>query len=544
VTTKNDEPNLPETEGGVGVWVLAPSAVAADRISATLADRYATHDTQILVVDGAAAELLPRLRQRVGGAPLGFVAVDEVAALDALSHGADEVMVWPAADDRAIHGFFDRTQLRAALRKGQEHSRASMVHTEKLSALGTLVAGVAHEINNPLMALQLSIEACMALMTPLANVGHELSVGATRGWGATPEQVQMLHELALTGAPRVEGRQLLEEMLAASSAIGSVVRDLRVFARSDGDREEPQMLDANDVVDQSLRLVGREIGMVAHIERDYARALPRVVVPHGRLTQVLVNILINAAHAINDVEREVHRVRITTRADTEYVAISISDTGPGIASEALSHIFDPFFTTKRSGLGTGLGLSISRSIMRDLGGDLIVESVHGSGATFIALLPLPDHATMRKAYLQNRDAAVRRPLSKRHTVLVIDDDERILKAYARMLASSCDVIMASDGQEAIDLLSSGSSPDAVVTEIALPEVDGRALFEWLRRERPALAARTVFVTSDATRERYRTFLAETMNGILTKPVSANDLWTVLANLVSQRPTSSRPPPRE
>jgi CheY-like chemotaxis protein len=151
---------------------------------------------------------------------------------------------------------------------------------------------------------------------------------------------------------------------------------------------------------------------------------------------------------------------------------------------------------------------------------------------------------MRKAYLQNRDAAVRRPLSKRHTVLVIDDDERILKAYARMLASSCDVIMASDGQEAIDLLSSGSSPDAVVTEIALPEVDGRALFEWLRRERPALAARTVFVTSDATRERYRTFLADTMNGILTKPVSANDLWTVLANLVSQRSTSSRPPPRE
>lgn len=541
--TKSDEPSAPETEGGVGVWVLVPSAAAGDRISATLADRYSTHDMQIELVEGPVSELLPRIRQRVGGAPLGLVAVDEVVALDALTHGADEVMVWPPIDDRTIHGFFDRIQLRASLRKRQEQLSASMVHTEKLSALGTLVAGVAHEINNPLMALQLSIEACMSLMTPLANVVHELDVWSSRGWGATPEQVQMLHDLALTGAPRVEGRQLLEEMLAASTAIGSVVRDLRVFARADGDREEAQMLEANDVIDQALRLVGREIGLVAHIERDYARALPRVVVPHGRLTQVLVNILINAAHAIDDVKREVHRVRITTRADTEYVAISISDTGPGIASEALSHIFDPFFTTKRAGLGTGLGLSISRSIMRDLGGDLIVESVHGSGATFIALLPLPDHATMRKAYLQNRDAAVRRPLSKRHTVLVIDDDERILKAYARMLASSCDVIMASDGQEAIDLLSSGSTPDAVVTELSLPEVDGRALFEWLRRERPALAARTVFVTSEVTRERYRAFLSETMNGILTKPVGANDLWAALANLVSQRPTSSRPPPR-
>ncbi len=364
----SDEPSIPEVESGVGVWVLVPSPAAGDRISATLVDRYATHDTQIVVVDGPPSEVLPRLRERVGGAPLGFVAIDEVAALDALSHGADEVLVWPALDDRAIHGFFDRTQLRASLRRGQEQNRAAMVHSEKLSALGTLVAGVAHEINNPLMALQLSIEACMSLMTPLTNVVHELNVWSNRGWGATPEQVQMLHDLALTGAPRVEGRQLLEEMLVASTAIGSVVKDLRVFARSDGDREEAQMLDANDVVDQALRLVGREIGMVAHIERDFARALPRVVVPHGRLTQVLVNILINAAHAINDVQREVHRVRVSTRADTEYVAISISDTGPGIAAEALSHIFDPFFTTKRSGLGTGLGLSISRSIMRDLGG--------------------------------------------------------------------------------------------------------------------------------------------------------------------------------
>lgn len=541
MSASEDEPAESVPDGGVGVWVLVPSPATGDRIAATLADRYSSYDKHIELVEGAASDILAKIRERIGGAPLGFVAIDEVAALDALAHGADEVLVWPAQDDRAIHGFFDRIQLRASLRKGQERSRASMIHNEKLSALGTLVAGVAHEINNPLMALQLSIEACMSLMTPLANVVHELSVWAARGWGATPDQVQMLHDLALTGAPRVEGRQLLEEMLAASSAIGSVVRDLRVFARSDGDREEPQMLDANDVVDQALRLVGREIGMVAHIERDYARALPRVVVPHGRLTQVLVNILINAAHAIADVQREVHRVRITTRADSEYVAISISDTGPGIASEALSHIFDPFFTTKRSGLGTGLGLSISRSIMRELGGDLIVESVHGSGATFIALLPLPDHATMRKAYLQARGAAVRRPLDKRHSVLVIDDDQRVLKAYARMLASSCDVIMAGDGQEAIDLLSSGSTPDAVVSELSLPEVDGRGLFEWLRRERPLLASRTLFVSSESARERYRDLLDETLIAPLTKPVSADTLWAALGNLLGFGATSSRPP---
>ena len=541
---QSDEPNTPESEPSVGVLLLVPSSTVAKRIAGTLADRYAAHGTRFEVVDGIPAELVPRIRERIGGAPLGFVAVDEVAALSALLHGADEVMVWPAGDDRAIHGFFDRISLRASLRKGQERASASVVHAEKLSALGTLVAGVAHEINNPLMALQLSIEACTSLITPISNVVQELNVWASRGWGATPEQVQTLAELGRTGAPRVEAKQLLEEMLAASSAIASVVRDLRVFARADSEREEAQVLETNDVVDQALRLVGREIAMVAHIERDYSRDLPRVVVPHGRLTQVLVNILINAAHAINDVEREVHRVRISTRADAEYVAISISDTGPGIPAEALSHIFDPFFTTKRTGLGTGLGLSISRSIMRDLGGDLIVESVHGQGATFIALLPLPDHVTLRNAYLQSRDHTARRPHPERRSVLVVDDDDRILKAYARMLASSCDVIMAADGREAIELLSSGSTADALVTEVNLPDVDGQQLYEWLKRERPLLAARTVFVTAETTLDRYQTFLGQLDNPVLTKPVAAKELWDALDSLSAAAATSPSSPPRE
>jgi signal transduction histidine kinase len=503
--TQEAEEDLSESERGLGVWILVPNAATAERISATLSNRYATELTRFEVVDGAPADAVPRVRQHVGGAPLGFVAIDEVAALEALSYGADEVMVWPVADERVIHGFFDRTQLRASLRRGQERSRAAMVHSEKLSALGTLVAGVAHEINNPLMALQLSIEAC------LAN--------------------------ASSSTPRDDSQELLREMLAASSAIASVVRDLRVFARADSDTDDAELLDANDVIEQALRLVGREISMAAHVERDYSRPLPSVVVPLGRLIQVLVNVLINAAHAINDVQREAHRVRVTSRADAEYVAISISDTGPGIASDALSHIFDPFFTTKRSGLGTGLGLSISRSLMRDLGGDLIVESVHGSGATFILLVPLPDHKTMHRAQLKNRTALVREPFSKRYSVLVVEEDERILKAYVRMLSISCDVLTARDGQEAIGLLSSGSTPDVLITELSLPVLDGKQLFEWLRRARPDLAARTVFVTAAITHETERAFLTEHARVALIKPVGANELLNALTALVSPRKSS-------
>jgi len=101
-------------------------------------------------------------------------------------------------------------------------------------------------------------------------------------------------------------------------------------------------------------------------------------------------VLVNALHAVREVERDSHRVRISVRADDEAVAIAVSDTGPGISPEHVERIFDPFFTTKRQSLGTGLGLSISRSIMRSLGGDLLVESIHGQGAEFVLLLPLPE----------------------------------------------------------------------------------------------------------------------------------------------------------
>jgi DNA-binding NtrC family response regulator len=145
--------------------------------------------------------------------------------------------------------------------------------------------------------------------------------------------------------------------------------------------------------------------------------------------------------------------------------------------------------------------------------------------------------------LRNHATAVRAQPTVRRTVLVVDDDDRILKAYGRMLGSAFDVMMAQGTQEAIDLLSSGSNADALVTELSLPDVDGRALFEWLVRERPKLAASTVFVAADATRERYAPFLSEIKNSVLTKPVAASDLWAALDALVSATTTkSSLPPP--
>lgn len=526
-----------DSETRVITLLLAPDSESAGVLSRTLSGRCESDKIRVELTEAPPGETIARARREVGGSPVGFVALDEVAALEALASGADEVVVWPLRGDASIHGFFDRTRLRASLRKGQERTSGTSNHAEKLAALGTLVAGVAHEINNPLTALQLSVAACVSLMTPLTKLVSELSVWTSRGWGATPEQVAALYAMTQAGAPRVESKLLLDEMLAASASIANIVRDLRVFARSENEREEAQLIDTNELIDQALRLVGRELGTLAHIERDYSRELPRVVVPPGRLTQVLVNVLINAVHALREMDRPVHRIRISTRTDWEHVGISISDTGPGISPAAVTQIFDPFFTTKRSGYGTGLGLSISRSIMRDLGGDLIVESVHGEGATFIALLPIPDQATAHRAHLRSKAPAATKSASPRQTVLVVDDDNRILKAYARVLAGNCDVLMASNGQEAIELLSSGSTADLLVTELALPGLDGQALFDWVREQRPSLALRTVFVAAEATRERYEGFLSRFPNMVLTKPVTAAALWGAL-NTLSQPSLSS------
>lgn len=376
------------------IVLLVPGQDSQEELSRVLSARLASDELRVELMSTPAADAISQARQEFGNVPIGLVTDDEVGALDALANGADEVLLWPPRDDFALVGFLERTKLRASLRVAQDRRNAAVAHAEKLASLGTLVAGVAHEINNPLTVLRFGLEACSTIFLPLNNVAKELNVWSQRGWGASPEQIRELSKQAETGASPQEDEQLLEEMLSATASIANIVKDLGVFSRANGAPGEAQLLDLNDTIDHALRLVGRQLSAVAHVERDYSRDLPQLKVPQGRLTQVLVNILVNAAHAVAEIERPLHRVRISSRSDGEFVAISVEDTGPGILPTAVERIFDPFFTTKRAGHGTGLGLSISRSIMHDLGGDLLVESVHQSGATFILLLPIPEEAPL------------------------------------------------------------------------------------------------------------------------------------------------------
>ncbi|MAQ18243.1 MAG: hypothetical protein CMN30_26035 [Sandaracinus sp.] len=463
-------------------------------------------------------------RELRGAAPLGCVLAREEDCMDALRAGADEAVVVTAADDRVIHTLIDRVLLRASLRRSSERLSASIGHAEKLAALGTLVAGVAHEINNPLAAVALSANALEYSLDSLVYAREELERLADLGRPVQPEELRHAVRTVKASAPKWGVRRAVEDITGGVEQITDVVRDLRVFARVD-EEAQPEMVDVGDLVDQVLRIVRREIEQTAVLERDIPKDLPALVVPRTRLAQVLTNVLVNAAHAVREIDRPVHRVSISARADDEALALVVSDTGPGIAADDVDRIFDPFYTTKRQDLGTGLGLSISRSILRRLGGDMMVDSVHGEGAKFLLMIPLPDPHALRGAGVIGVSKPPR--ADDRLAVLVVEPDEVMVRAYGRAIGSHHDVIIASDGEEAIELLESGTNADVIVAELGLPQFGGRGLYDWLDRERPALARRTLFVTSDHPGNPQQRKLEERGAQVLSKPLSRDTLLVAI-----------------
>ncbi len=465
-------------------------------------------------------------------AAIAVITDDEPTALAALLGGADETAVLAAVEAASLAALVDRADVRTRLRAENQRLHASFAHSEKLVALGTLVAGVGHEINNPLSAVMLSVEVAERRVVPILNVAME--VGRARRTGA-PALQAALDQLAKLTEPERASRDALrifEDIGSAADAIAAIVRDLRIFARTDQE-ELPEPIEVEQLVDHALRLVGREILQRGMIERDYAPDVPKLLIPRNRVTQVLVNVLVNAAHAIREVDRPVHHVKITVRADEDFLAIAISDTGPGIPPESLSRIFDPFFTTKRQELGTGLGLAISRSILRRLGGDLLVESVYGDGATFVCFLPLSVRDLVReKPKLQKlrSDSPSSRSMA---SVLLVDDDERMLRSYSLLLNPDFRLITAQDGRDAIELLESGSEPDLAIIELDLPIAERRLFWHWLEQNRPELARHTIIVTGAASKEAYATFLASYAGPVLHKPVRGEELLTALALLTKR-----------
>ena len=377
----------------------------------------------------------------------------------------------------------DVTMMRAAQAASERLSRQ-----ERLVTTGTLAAGVGHEINNPLSFVIANLEYSIEELKTI--LGNSVS-------GRIRELVQVMTE-AKDGAERIQ----------------KIVRGLRALAREESD---PVPTDVGPVVDLALAMAAHEVRPKAQFDRVLG-ITPQVLADEARLSQVLVNLLINAAQAFPTGDLEKNRITVTSAFEVDgRVSITVADNGPGIALDRQAHIFDPFFTTRMVGQGTGLGLAISHSIIAALHGELSVDSTPGKGASFKIVLPA--------AVEEPAAGGAPEPLLShlRSRVLVIDDEPNVLDSIERLLKREHDVVTSSDPREALRRLTSGAQFDVVFCDLMMPYLSGEALYTRVKVHDPKLAERFVFITAGAIDAGTRRFLAEVPCERVEKPFSMQNL---------------------
>lgn len=384
-------------------------------------------------------------------------------------------------------------------------AQTQLAAQDQLASLGMLAAGVAHEINNPLSYVAGNLELIERRLQQRA---------------ADPELQAMLAE-ATQGVVRIR----------------DIVRNLRRLSRVEApDHRVP--IDLREVIEVTARLAGNQVSHQARFEVESPNEPLIVDGDAGRLGQVVLNLLVNAAQAV-PAGRPDNLIRLSARRDANEAILEVEDNGPGIEADALTRIFDPFFTTKPVGLGTGLGLSVCKGIVAALGGTIEARSAPGAGASFRVVLPLSAaHATPKKSEppaLIARPAAEEPTQSARPRVLIIDDDEHVSRVIALALRQF-DVTVINRSQEALSVLADQSF-DVVLCDLMMPKVTGIDIHRELSRQNPAQAERMIFLTGGSFSPNTDAFLATVTNPCLRKPFPTALLCRACAEMAS-KPTRS------
>ncbi|MFL5319333.1 MAG: ATP-binding protein [Myxococcaceae bacterium] len=351
--------------------------------------------------------------------------------------------------------------------------------TGRLAAVGTLSAGLAHEINTPLTALSNSLEVLARQLHP------------------APEALTLAKD--------------------AADAVQKIVKDVRVLSRLEASTARAPT-DVAHVVQLAVRLTYAEIQSRAALIQK-GSAMPKVMANETRLGQVFTNLLLNAAQAIAPGAPERNEVEVRMGTDSKGRAeIAVRDTGCGIPADVAARIFDPFFTTKPFGVGTGLGLSICHRIVEDLGGELTFESELGKGSTFFVRLP-PCEAVTTPRPSSSSD--------KRKRVLVVDDHRAVGTSLQLLLRAEHDVDVITESEKALEKLARGDLYDLILCDVMMPGMNGMELFAEVSRRAPEAALRFVFMTGGAVRADAKAFLAATTNPVLEKPFPPEALSSML-----------------
>jgi two-component system, NtrC family, sensor kinase len=360
-----------------------------------------------------------------------------------------------------------------------------LIQSEKMSAIGQLIAGIAHDLNNPLASV----------------VGF----------------ADFLREVPHVPAALREPLTVIQEEAERAS---NIVKNLLSFARKQEHQRRPTalrpLLDATFVLLRN-QFMAQRVEAAIEVEPE----LPMPDIDPNQIQQVFVNLLNNAAQAIASTGRP-GRIQVRARRWLDGVAVDVIDDGPGMSEALAAQVFEPFFTTKPEGEGTGLGLSISQGIVREHGGRIMLATEEGRGSTFTVQLPLSTRPAAPAP-----DVGAGTP-TKRLRVLVVDDEPHILHyMHATLEAWGHIPVVARDGREGLDL-ADREQFDLVISDLRMPELGGREFYEELARRHPALAARLVFSTGDTVRGDTLAFLESLHRPYLHKPFSLAELRSLLA----------------
>jgi PAS domain S-box-containing protein len=378
----------------------------------------------------------------------------------------------------------------------RKEMEARLVQSERLAALGTLLGGIAHEMNNPLSTTLLGIEQAMSQLARVA---------------APSEDLAKLRD-ALAGA------------LQGATRAAAVVGKLRASSRPEGEDRGP--VDLRGVLEAALRVTHNEIHHRARLVTELADLPPGLVTGSAqRLEQVFLNLLVNALEALPDGRAE-NEIRVVLRAlPPSEILVEVSDNGPGMPDDVRSRVFDPFFTTRPVGRGLGLGLSICHGIVTSHGGTISVESAPGRGSTFRIVLPATAAAPAAK---RAESAAPATSAPPRRRVLVIDDEPALAAMIRRVLSRDCHVDLAVDAREGLAQLDGPEPYDVILCDLMLPNMTGMDLFAEVARRHPGVERRFIFMTGGAYTPRATEFLAQVSNRRLEKPFETAVLKAAVA----------------
>jgi two-component system cell cycle sensor histidine kinase/response regulator CckA len=413
-----------------------------------------------------------------------------------------EATISPLPEDRVVWVARDvtaRSRAELALRESEDQLRQA----QKMEAVGQLAGGIAHDFNNLLMAIMSNAE---------------------------------LAALELSSGSPVAGH--IDEIKSASRRARSLTQQLLAFSRKQ--MLQPRVLDMNGIVREAEQILRRVIGETISMSVDLDPSLGQVRADQGQLSQVLLNLAVNARDALPHGGRlQVHTSNrdVTARdirghrglREGRYVALEVRDTGIGMDEETKARIFEPFFTTKPPGQGTGLGLSTAYGIVKQSGGYIAVETAPGAGTTFTVLLPRVYEAAEPLAAPPSR---LELPTTvSRGTVLLVEDEAAVREATKRMLRKfGFIVIEAKDGEEALRLWErDGDSVDVVLTDVVMPTMGGVELARVLRERSADL--RVVFMSGYTQGALEPSTMDEAATRFLPKPFTSDQLVGTLRELI-------------